>query len=146
MNGLCFSLYFQVLHMAHNTWPTSVYLQHQRCSFGSNVNILADDIALYCSIQTMVDSIKSQKDINSIFSCIAQSHLEFKTCKKQVDVYLKKGTNFTTLSYLDQTVLTQVSEHKYLGVMLTCEFLWSTLITNSCNKSHKLVWFLHLDT
>ena len=87
---VCFILYFQVLHQDHNTWPPFVF-----CNI--TVSIFADDIALHCSIQTVVDCISTQKDITSILSCIVQNQFNFSTCQNGCCLSLSQIMTFKIL-------------------------------------------------
>ena len=53
-------------------------------SSDSEINMFADDIALYCVIKTRMDYVHLQNDINSISSCLEQKHLRFNTAKCKI--------------------------------------------------------------
>ena len=59
-------------------------------SAGSEVNMFADNIALYRIIKSSVDYFHLQNDINSISVCIKQKHLQFNTNKCKLMLVTKK--------------------------------------------------------
>ena len=87
----------------------------------SEVNMFADDIALYRIIRSVSDYTNLQNDINSISSCIKHKHLQFNASKCRLMFITKKKANSLPPPplILDGTVLSQVSSYKYLGVTFT---------------------------
>ena len=56
----------------------------------SEVNMFADDVALYRIIKSSTDYSHLQNDINSISVCIKQKHLQFNTNKCKLMLLTKK--------------------------------------------------------
>ena len=111
----------------------------------SEVNMFADDIALYRIIRSVSDYTNLQNDINSISSCIKHKHLQFNASKCRLMFITKKKTNSLPPPplILDGTVLSQVSSYKYLGVTFTSNLSWTPHITNCCNKTRRLIELLY---
>jgi len=109
-------------------------------SSDSDVNMFADDIALYCIIKTPADYTHLQSDINSICSCIQQRLLQFNLAKCKLMFIPRKRANSLPPPplYLSGTALGRVSSCKYFGVTLTSDLAWSTHISNCCKKTRSL--------
>ena len=94
----------------------------------SEINMFADDIALYRVIKTSVDYLALQDDIDSIGTVVANKHLEFNTdkCICRVMVISRKRSNLIPSPplYLHGTQLNQVNSYKYLGVTVTSNLSW----------------------
>ena len=70
-------------------------------SAGSEINLFADDIALYRVIKGVEDYTQLQVDINSVSSCIEGKYLQFNAKKCRYNyAYLKKESSFPTTSML----------------------------------------------
>ena len=109
----------------------------------SEINMFADDIALYRVIKTSVDYIALQGDVDSIGTVVANKHLEFSTEKCRVMVISRKQSNSIPPSpplYLNGT---RVNSYKYLGVTITSNLSWLPHITSLCNKSRRLVGMIY---
>jgi len=114
-------------------------------SSDSDVNMFADDIALYRIIKTPADYTHLQSDINSICSCMHRKLLQFNLAKCKLMFITRKRANSLPPPplYLSGTVLDRVSSYRYLGVTLTSDLAWSTHISNCCNKTCRLVGLLY---
>jgi len=114
-------------------------------SSDSDVNMFADDIALYRIIKTPADYTHLQSDINSICSCMQRKLLQFNLAKCKLMFITRKRANSLPPPplYLSGTVLDRVCSYKYLGVTLTSDLSWSTHISNCCNKTRRLIGLLY---
>ena len=107
----------------------------------SDVNMFADDIALYRIIKTADDYVHLQEDIDSTSTCIQQKDLQFNGNKcKMIFISRKKSRTLPSprLS-LNGIVLDRVHCYKYLGITLTSDLSWLPHISNCCKKTRKLV-------
>ena len=92
-------------------------------SSDSDVNMFADNSALYRVIRTRVDYIHLQEDVISVYTCIGQKFLHFNTNKYKLMLITRKRANslpphpFT----LNGTGLSKVSSYKYLGVTISSD-------------------------
>lgn len=59
----------------------------------SEVNMFADDVALYRVIKSSIDYSHLQNDINSISGCVKGKYLQFNTNKCKVMLVTKKRDN-----------------------------------------------------
>ena len=111
----------------------------------SDVNMFADDIALYRVIKTVVDYAYLQQDIDSISACIQQKGLNFNTSKCKM-MFISKRRSKTIPPpelVLNGTILDRVNSYKYLGITITSDLSWSSHISNCCNKTRRLVGLLY---
>ena len=126
----------------------SIYLNDvaECISGGSKINLFADDIALYRTITSPDDYLALQSDVNAINSCLAAKHL---TLNSQKCCYLfisRKRTSSIPPPCLNMgnLPLAHVSKYKYLGItIITADLMWSTHITNICNKTRRLIGLLY---
>ena len=111
----------------------------------SDVNMFADDIALYRVIKTTADYNHLQQDIDSISACIQQKDLRFNTNKcKTMFISKKKSKSLPPPQLtLDGTILKRVKCYKYLGITLTSDLSWTPHIANCCNKTRRLIGLLY---
>ncbi len=114
-------------------------------SSGSEINMFADDIVLYRIITSSSDFVHLQQDIDSLSMCITEKQLQFNATKcRQMFISRKRAHSLTPPSlYVDGTALLQVSEYKYLGVVITSDLSWRPHITNICNKTRRLIGLLY---
>ena len=118
----------------------NVVQQISNCS-----KFFANDIALYYrTIYTQSDYICNPTLIQSaVSSCLTYLSLNaskycclFLSCKRFFSIRLPSLT-------LGDTPLTKVSRYKYLGVLITSKLMWSSHVTNICNKTRRLVGLLY---
>ena len=114
-------------------------------SSGSEINLFADDIVLYRIITSPSDFVHLQQDIDSLSSCVTDKQLQFNATKcRQMLISRKRAHSSTPPNlYVSGTALLQVSEYKYLGVVITSDLSWRPHITNMCNKTRKLIGLLY---
>ena len=111
----------------------------------SEVNMFADDVALYRVIKSSIDYSHLQNDINSLSGCVKGKYLQFNTNKCKVMLVTKKRDNSIQPPQLclDGVPLTRVYSYKYLGITLTSNLSWSPHIINCCNKTRRLIGLLY---
>ena len=110
-------------------------------SEGSEINMFADDIALYRIIKSAADYNQLQLDIDSVSSCIEGKHLKFnaRKCKYMLISRKRIHTLAPPSLTVDGILLTQVMEYKYLGVTIASDLSWSPYIMKLCNKARKII-------
>ena len=89
------------------------------------INMFADNIALYRIITTPKDYEMLQEDVSAISSFLDNKHLNFNEDK----CYIRKRSNcLSPPPYLNATELVQVNSYKYLGVIITNTLSWQSHI------------------
>lgn len=98
----------------------------------SEVNLFADDIVLYRIITSPSDYVHLQQDIDALSLCVMDKQLQFNATKcRQMLISRKRSHSLTPPNlYINATALLQVSEYKYLGVVITSDPSWWPHITN----------------
>ena len=83
--------------------------------------------------------------ILTLSKCVTDKRLQFNATKcRQMFISRKRTHSLTPPSlYVDGTALLQVSEYKYLGVVVTSDLSWQPHITNTCNEERKLIGLLY---
>ena len=82
---------------------------------GSEINMFADDIALYRIIKTALNYRALQDDVNSIGSLMAIKHIEFNADKcRTIIVSRKRSNTIAPPLYLNGTQLNQVTSYNSL--------------------------------
>ena len=111
----------------------------------SEINMFADDIALYRVIKAPGDYTALQGDVDSIGAIVTSKHLEFNTDKCRMMVISRKRSNLIPSPplYLNGSQLDQVKSYKYLGVTITSNLSWLPHITSLCNKTRRLVGMVY---
>ena len=111
----------------------------------SDLNMFADDIALYRIIRTTTDYMLLQEDVHSVSSCIKSKHLQFNAKKCKVMLITRKKAKSLPFPpiLLDGAELQRVHSYRYLGVTLTSNLSWSPHISNCCNKTRRLIGLLY---
>ena len=111
----------------------------------SSINLFADDIALYRIINSSDDYSKLQIDIDAVSSCLASKHLNLNVSKCCSLLLSRKRANSIpppTLT-LNGAPLSHATSYKYLGVLITQDLMWSSHISNICNKTRWLIGILY---
>ena len=111
----------------------------------SNINLFADDIALYRIIRSSVDYTILQKDITAVSSCLGSKHLELNASKCCYLLLSRKRSHsiHPPVLMLNDVPLKHVSSYKYLGVLITSDSMWSSHISKICNKTRRLVGLIY---
>ena len=112
---------------------------------GSEINMFANDIALYRIITTPNDYTILQEDISAISSFLDSKYLNFNEGKCRTMHISRKRSNSLPPPqlYLNSTELVQVTSYKYLGVIFTNTLSWHPHITAICKKTRKQIGLLY---
>ena len=108
----------------------------------SKLVLYADDVLLFKPICHPDDYIELQTDINTIHQCVRECHLTLNPSKCKVLIASKKRTPTAPL-LLDGRPMEQVSNYRYLGVMVTSKLSWYDHIQQICTKARRLVGMLY---
>ena len=111
----------------------------------SKLVLYADDVLLFKPICHSDDYIELQTDINAIHQCARKCHLTLNPSKCKVLIASKKRTPLNPAAplLLDGRPMEQVSNYRYLGVMVTSKLSWSDHIEQICTKARRLVGMLY---
>ena len=114
-------------------------------SSDSELNMFADDIALYRVIRSPEDYIGLQSDINSLSLCVSGKQLQFNEEKCKVMFISRKRTQSLQPPPLtvNGSVLAHCTSYKYLGVCITTDLCWSPHINKICNNSRRLIGLIY---
>ena len=109
----------------------------------SKLVLYADDVLLFKPICHPDDYIELQTDINAIHQCVRECHL---TLNARIVLHPKRGLHSiqrTVPLLLDGRPMEQVSNYRYLAVMVTSKLSWSDHIEQICTKARRLVGMLY---
>ena len=115
--------------------------------------IYADDIALYKIIQSLVDYLLVQEDINAISEWVSDNYLflNFLKCYHLLFSRKRLPTLPDVPLMINGNAINNATAVKYLGVILTSNFSWSNYISAISTKARKLIrvlfrkFYLHSD-
>ena len=98
-------------------------------------------MALYRVIRQPNDYTTLQADIDAISTCLKDKSLTLNPSKCSYLFISRKRSHSIRppCLMLNGHQLAQVSSYKYLGVTITSDLMWSTHITQICNKTRRLI-------
>ena len=106
------------------------------------VRLFADDCLLYRSITSPSDQFQLQRDLAALSHWGDCWGMRFNVKKCNV-LHLGKTSNSDVRFYeLNNTVLSEVSQAKYLGVLISNDMSWSPHIASVVHKSHQRLGFV----
>ena len=93
----------------------------------SEIMLFADDCVCYREIKDKEDTLKLQRDIDRLGNLARKWDMRFQPVKCNMMLLTRKHLNKIQASYLlEDTVLENVENIKYLGVTITNDFKWNT--------------------
>ena len=88
-------------------------------------------------------TLKLQRDIDRLGSWARKWGMRFQPVKCNMMQLTNKRSSKIQANYtLEGTVLENVESIKYLGVTITNDLKWNTLISNVCTKANRTLGFL----
>ena len=108
----------------------------------SNCRLFADDCLLYRAIKSREDQLKLQQDLDRLQAWAREWGMQFNASKCEV---LRSSTSRTPKQCfytIDNQVLSEVENAKYLGVYLSNDMSWKTHIEYTINKANRTLGFL----
>ena len=111
----------------------------------SNINLFADDIALYRTINSPDDYVRLQDDIRSVSCCLGSKYLDL-NASKCCYLLLSRKRNHSIPSpilILNDAPLKRVNSYKYLGILISLDLMWSSHISSICSKMRRLTGMLY---
>ena len=113
----------------------------------SQVTLFADDCLLYRGILCREDQLALQRDPTTLSKWGGGGTwgMKFNAAKWNIMRISRSKTPHTQLYSLNNQILTEVDQAKYLGVTLSHELSWSPHISNAVSKAHSSRGFLRLN-
>ena len=108
-------------------------------SVTSQVRLFADDCLLYREINSFRDHLKLQEDLSRLEQWANTWGMKFNATK----FYILSVKNRSSFNYqLNKTILKQVSNNPYLGVLFSEDIKWTEHISKIVKKANSTVGFL----
>ena len=94
----------------------------------SNINLFADDIALYRTINSPDDYVRLQDDIRSVSCCLGSKYLDLNDSKCCYLLLSRKRNHSIPphILILNDAPLKRVNSYKYLGILISLDLMWSS--------------------
>ena len=111
----------------------------------SKIRLFADDCLMYRSITNMHDSDKLQEDLNILHEWSNKWQMEFNTAKcHTMRISLRRSITNPYYQYqLGGKLLSEVSDHPYLGVMLSNNMSWQKHIANITARANRMLGLIN---
>ena len=87
--------------------------------------------------------IQHSNRMSTINFCLSAKHLALLKSKKVFFSWKRIHSIPPPCLTLGHSPLAQVSNYKYLGLLITTDLMWSTHIANICTKTRKLIGILY---
>ena len=106
----------------------------------SSVRLFADDCLLYRIIKSLKDQEELQKDLKSLEKWADEWGMRFNAKKCYILTISDKGKH--KFYELNSTILKNVNDNPYLGLILSKDLKWSTHIDTTCKKASSTLGFI----
>ena len=111
----------------------SLYINDIPSDIESEIRFFADVCVCYREIKHALDTIKLQRDIDRLGSWARKWGMRFQPVKCIMMQLTRKRIKKIHASYtLEGTDLENVESIKYLGVTITSDLRWNTLVCKQC--------------
>ena len=108
------------------------------------IRLFADHCELYRNINSKLNCLELQKDLQKLVDWSHTWEMSFTINKcHTLHAHRKKQPIMHTYT-MDNTPLTQVTHHPYLGIELQSDLRWTTHIYNTINKAQKTLDMLKI--
>ena len=111
----------------------------------SHLNLFADDVLLYQTVVCAADFLLLQQVIGCIELWSTDNYLDFNIsmCKYIIVLHKRNPPEPVAPLTLFSSVLNQVDNYKYLGVLLTDNLSWSMQVESVCQKDRRVLGLLY---
>ena len=121
----------------------SLYINDITTDIDSEIRLFADDCVCYREIKGTEDTVKLQEDIDRLGCWARKWGMRFQPVKCNIMQITRKRIKKINASYnLEGTILDNVENIKYLGVIITNDLKWNTHVSNICTKANRTLGFL----
>ena len=108
----------------------------------SQVRLFADDCLLYRGNRCREDQVALQRDLTTLSEWVDTWGMKVNAAKCNIMHISHSQIPHTKFYSLNNQILTEVDQAKYLGVTLSNELSWSPHISNTVSKAHSSLGFL----
>ena len=121
----------------------SLYINDITTDIDSEIRLFADDCVCYREIKSTEDTVKLQKDIDRLDCWARNWGMRSQPVKCNIMQITRTWIKKINASYnLEETVLDNLENIKYLGVTITNDLKWNTHVNNICTKANRTLGFL----
>ena len=114
-----------------------LYINDIKQNINSKIRLFADDCVLYREINEKLDCLELQQDLQKLVDWSHTWQMSFNINKcHSLHAHKKKQPIIHTYT-MDNTLVTPVTHHPYLGIELQSDLRWTTHIQNTTNKAQK---------
>jgi len=103
------------------------------------MKIFADDVAMYCPIQSATDCVDFQRDLDSISAWCSKWQMRLNVSKCDLLCISNKSSPSKPSYYINNHNLQWVSSVKYLGVFVDCKLSWNHHISHVSAKATRVL-------
>ena len=118
-----------------------IFINDMDCGITNWLLKFADDAKLFGKVQSDMDNITLQEDLQRLFDWAKEWQMEFNTDKCKVMHIGNSNKNFKY--YMDNKELEKVQEEKDLGVLITNDLKASSQCVQACNKANRVLGMIH---
>ena len=118
-----------------------VYLNDIDENIKSDMFLFADDVALINklkNLKTLENEINS--DLKNLNDWVCKWNMDFNPSKTDLMIFLNKKIKSQTKYQFEKTPISQVSEHKKMGLFLSSDMKWTSHIDYIIHKTRKKNW------
>lgn len=119
-----------------------IYINDLPSNITSTIRLFADDCIIYRKIRSPADLLALQRDLDHVTAWCSSWQMSLNTEKCKLMTFSRKKSNSSFNYMLDNSLVSQVSSYKYLGVHFSCNLSWSTHIQKITAKASRTLGYL----
>ena len=112
---------------------------HTRTNYVRNTKIFADDVAMYCSVDSPSDCIAFQHDLDLITGWCSKWQMRLNPSKCELLCISNKHTPTMPLYYINNHLLHWARSVKYLGVIVDIKLSWNSNVSHVSKKATRVL-------